>query len=685
MKTNYTIKNFRVFDNNGVTVEMSPLTFLVGCNSSGKSSIVKSLFLLKAFSGMEFDDSHPIVGSTIDFSSSPLNTLGSFDNVIRSSSRKKEMTLSYDVHSCYLNEDVHVTLTLGPADLGNAVVTGITIAMMDGTVIAGDGKQNLYRIKKNYRDYMVAVGLRKRIEEIRSLPEYDDPEIRKELNSKIESHIAYALRFCDEEYLNLIYDKASIKSTDLDYNWTVNKFIQTGITTYFSVFEPLRGVKDVERIRTILVSMVKEGDLKDAMVKAIEAICEDYEASGSEGFLSYYLAMEDSFLYKNGGRFLPFVRPRRSVLEVMPIYRPDEIKALKRQMEKGNETTIMPNYHLLYDLMAHLEGKKHYLKSEREDPEEYPFAPFPLAGDVFIDYLEKVVKEIVSSDVTGHVEYISSSRIQVRRMYPMEDKTEFTDAVKRYYDARNKFMALNPPIRLKFYKEGEKKVSDFMPGSFMNKWLYAFKVGHHISLEMDKNGLGLLLKVYKSETDRKGVLLADMGYGITQLFSILLQIEEMIMTGLTKLYENDVTSVEDIRRGVTCYANKYKEFVFEPCTIAIEEPEIHLHPKFQSLLAEMFKEAYKEYGIQFVVETHSEYLLRKIQTMIGLKVLDPEEVSMIYVEDDEEVKKGARKIRRIPIKEDGRLAEQFGPGFYDEVGMLSRELLKIWINQQVEE
>ena len=55
MKTNYTVKNFRVFDKNGATVEFAPLTFLVGCNSSGKSSIVKSLTLLKTFFKNKFD------------------------------------------------------------------------------------------------------------------------------------------------------------------------------------------------------------------------------------------------------------------------------------------------------------------------------------------------------------------------------------------------------------------------------------------------------------------------------------------------------------------------------------------------------------------------------------------------------------------------------------------------------
>ena len=279
-------------------------------------------------------------------------------------------------------------------------------------------------------------------------------------------------------------------------------------------------------------------------------------------------------------------------------------------------------------------------------------------------------------DVTEGIDYTSSSRIQVRRMYPMEDNTEFTSAVKRYYDIQNKFLSLDPPIMVsvmqsrmgdfgeEFLPDKRVRISDFMPGAFMNKWVKAFKIGERLSLEMDENGLGLLVKIFTTPSDKKGRLLADAGYGITQFLSIVLQIEITIMSSLYECFKGKTETSNPISSIPTIPAR----------TIAIEEPEIHLHPRYQSLLAEMFYEAYKEYNIQFIIETHSEYLLRKIQTLVGARILSPDEVSMVYVEDDEEVKKGAPKARRIHIKEDGRLAEPFGPGFYDEADNLSLEL-----------
>ena len=49
MNTKFTVKNFRSFDEEGATFEIAPITLLTGCNSSGKSSLVKSMVLLSKF------------------------------------------------------------------------------------------------------------------------------------------------------------------------------------------------------------------------------------------------------------------------------------------------------------------------------------------------------------------------------------------------------------------------------------------------------------------------------------------------------------------------------------------------------------------------------------------------------------------------------------------------------------
>ena len=99
-----------------------------------------------------------------------------------------------------------------------------------------------------------------------------------------------------------------------------------------------------------------------------------------------------------------------------------------------------------------------------------------------------------------------------------------------------------------------------------------------------------------------------------------------------------------------------------------------MHPSFQSLLAEMFYDAYTNYNVQFVIETHSEYLIRKLQVMVADKEnsLMSDEISLNYIEKED----FGSSNRKINIQEDGRLNEPFGPGFFDEADSLAMEILK---------
>lgn len=67
-------------------------------------------------------------------------------------------------------------------------------------------------------------------------------------------------------------------------------------------------------------------------------------------------------------------------------------------------------------------------------------------------------------------------------------------------------------------------------------------------------------------------------------------------------------------------------------TVMLEEPEIHLHPLAQSILAELFVSVSKERNVQFIVETHSEHLFRRMQTLIAKDQAKQGEVAMYFVQ-----------------------------------------------------
>lgn len=66
--------------------------------------------------------------------------------------------------------------------------------------------------------------------------------------------------------------------------------------------------------------------------------------------------------------------------------------------------------------------------------------------------------------------------------------------------------------------------------------------------------------------------------------------------------------------------------------VIVEEPESHLHPLAQRKLAELFAQVSKQRKVQFIVETHSEHLFRRMQTLIAREEISIDDAAMYFVE-----------------------------------------------------
>ena len=95
--------------------------------------------------------------------------------------------------------------------------------------------------------------------------------------------------------------------------------------------------------------------------------------------------------------------------------------------------------------------------------------------------------------------------------------------------------------------------------------------------------------------------------------------------------------------------------------ISIEQPEVHVHPKLQADLGELLADAIQEpHFNHFIVETHSEHLILRLQRLVRKKLLKPEDVSVIYVSRGPE---GA-KVQRLRLDEDGDFIDDWPGGFF---------------------
>ena len=108
--------------------------------------------------------------------------------------------------------------------------------------------------------------------------------------------------------------------------------------------------------------------------------------------------------------------------------------------------------------------------------------------------------------------------------------------------------------------------------------------------------------------------------------------------------------------------------------IAIEQPELHLHPAVQAELGDLFIAGIQQEGDNiFFLETHSEHLILRVLRRIreseeglhqlgNLKFLEPDDVSLLFIEPGDD----GTSYLSIPITSEGDLERNVPGGFFAE-------------------
>ena len=716
MKTTLNIKNFRVFDENGVSFEINPITILTGSNSSGKSSVVKAVFLLNSFlsqikKAIENGDPIQLDKLKLDFTMYPNNLLGRFDKVVHEGSGSRTVTIEYAVYSLLLSKDVNVQLVFSADEndvLNNAYLDSIEMSTNEGVFYYagknGTSYCNLNIIKEDYITFLLTEFATHNFCGIESSYEFEGKVSKEEYDNTVKAIIEY-LRSVDKQRRRDIFkyvrfgkrNKSLIQEMGVEPNIIER---QQGKRSAFAVpvIDKLASLKKSE-VRDFVTTefLCKAGaDVIFASNKVIDA----FLASEVDSFADFFQEFEESSFTKracsghhifrsnnNGVRLLKAndltlhqdyltFNPHNMVNsgEVLTFGDDDDVKVVKKdeatkKAEKQAELEAWENREISFDMLYEVvmwwnkkfapngKGIYTYVEPSQLDPWG---SYYHIAYKLLTKFAEVLVQEVACPDWCGNMSYVSSARASVNRLYTLDTKDDFSMLLRNYFEKKRNYL----DYQENFHYLGKR---DYEADSFMNRWIEQFEIGKAISLHVDKEGLGVQIRLHKTDDD-EGRILADEGYGITQLVSILLQIETAILSAQGEKV-NKYWRLEALDHYNT------EEFHYEVNTIAIEEPEIHLHPKYQSLLADMFLEAYEKYNIHFIIETHSEYLIRKAQVFVARHQYDNEDdmnnqspFKVYYVPRDD-------KPYEMEFCPDGRFKNEFGKGFFDEATNLAFEIL----------
>ncbi|MBQ7671991.1 MAG: AAA family ATPase [Paludibacteraceae bacterium] len=245
---------------------------------------------------------------------------------------------------------------------------------------------------------------------------------------------------------------------------------------------------------------------------------------------------------------------------------------------------------------------------------------------VYAQVIDGMIGNLRWALASSKIEYIGAHAATQKTIFSLDDRNDETVAIIH-----------------EWYQQ------QILPGEaehrFILDWMRELEIGVDFKIE---NHYGEAYSVsIKEHENELASSMSELGMGAIQMMTLLLHLSSIM--------------------------RKYNGNRNKPLII-FEEPEQNMHPDWQSHLADIFEEV-RSKGFRIMVETHSEYMIRKSQVQVAkMPFADQADlddncpIATYYFPTDGEPYK-------MEYRTDGKFMNGFGNGFYDEAANLAFDIM----------
>jgi len=600
MINSWTLKNFKSVAGK-TTLDFAPLTIFAGSNSSGKSTIIQSILMIAQ-----------TIQNSVRSKSVILNghmvKLGTFDDILSNKSSEKIISVGFTITP---NKDVTEykfhRYAIGSGEEIKKLVCEFSFS-------AFGARKDLLQLQPKLEELNLKITRNDpRIESKDSESEISISRSNASIESKLNKYELQQDELNLNEITSLEYDVNKPRRPSqirhvLRSEKTIGEF--AGATLYHFLPQNLTLVYDIiEEKKRVITEMI----VNPRQYKQYEVL-ENIDDFFNDKFKIFFISLLENISneYKGQSRFLEaFIKALTNLKDdftyanIKKCYSIPIFQQLFTQRVAENKDVIKG----LIDLGS---NKKNGL-------------------DIQHSYFYDVI-EFVDEFYRRSIKYLGPLRDEPKPIYPLMGAADPSDIGLKGENTASvldihKETIINYIKPVWFEGDLQKKevVSDTL-GNAVFEWLSYMGVAKSV-VTSDKGKLGHEMKITTQGSESEHEL-THVGVGVSQVLPILV---------LSLLADED------------------------SCLI-FEQPELHLHPKVQTRLADFFS-SMLYLNKQCIVETHSEYLINRLRYLIALSDKDDlsSKINIYFVEKNQD----KSVYNKLLINRYGTITN-WPKGFFDE-------------------